>query len=110
MAIIKLADGIQSLHGKVGDMIYFTSKTGKQCIRPLNQKRDLYLKPYTDSEEEQHNTFKEAAAWAKSVKENPERRRHYEGLYKTSKCRTFHGYLMQKYMRMKKAGRLQELV
>ncbi len=74
MATIKNNALLIGLSGKFGDVI-FRQRNGKTIL--CNRPRKSSFKP-TPSQQKTHNRFKEAAAYATRIMQDPDRRAEYE--------------------------------
>ena len=88
-----------------GKHILSIRKADAASILKQGVERDLVARPYTAAELAQQNAFKEAAALAKMVKDDPVLKAAWQSRYiaartaKTTTCIYFYPYLMQQALK-----------
>ncbi|HCB02634.1 MAG TPA: hypothetical protein DEP19_09655 [Anaerolineae bacterium] len=86
MAKVVLNPVIKSIHGKLGDMVFRRSQTGKPTLIKL---ADMSNVKWSKAQKAHRQRFKEAVAYARSAMSNSQVRAVYEKLAKKQGKRPF---------------------
>jgi hypothetical protein len=85
MAKAKHNPSTSQLSGKIGDLVYVTTRTGENYVRPAPHRKPKT--EWTDSQKTEQAGMRDAVLFAKSVNADPAQRQAYEALGR-KRCRS----------------------